>query len=105
MDAIKRRNAIKSQTFKLQVSEYFYQKANEILLAETPDPDELAFSKAVFARRVQEEDMTRIVAYNSVIGSAIDSGIDIPDSDVAYSVLTESRFTMLAQIYKAAGLV
>lgn len=105
MDATKRRNAIKDQSFKMRVSEYFYSKANEILLSDTPDADELAFSKAVFAGQVKEEDMTRIVAYNSAIGAAIDAGSDIPEGDIAYAVLTESRFSILTQIYKAAGLI
>ena len=105
MDAKKRRDKIMNRDFQTIVSEYFYKKANDILLSETPDADELAFSKALFAGNVKAEDMSRIVAYNSSIGSAIDVGTEISEGDIEYAVLTESRFTLLAAIYKNAGVI
>ena len=105
MDAVKRRNIIKDSVFKTRVAEYFYLKANSVLLDDNPVLDELAFAKAIFAGQVKEEDMTRIVAYNSTIGSAIDAGNDILESDIEYSVLNESRFSMLADAYKAMGVI
>jgi hypothetical protein len=105
MDAVKRRNMIKDSVFKTRVAEYFYYKANAVLLEANPVVNELDFAKALFAGSVKEEDMSRIVAYNTTIGNSIDNGSDILESDIEYAVITESRFTMLANAYKAMGVI
>ena len=105
MNSQKRMTFSYNKGFQERCKWFMYQHAKGILESETPDADELAFSKALFAGNVKAEDMSRIVAYNTSIGAAIDAGTAIAESDIEYAVLTESRFTLLTAIYKNAGVI
>lgn len=104
-DSVKRQTVANNKPFQDRCEYYFYEHARSVLEAETPDTDDLAFAKAIWAGQVRVLDMTKAVMTNATVGTAIDSDSAVSESDLAYVVTTENKFNALAQAYSAAGLI
>lgn len=104
-NAIKRQGYANHEGFGLRVSYYFWEKAKEVLAAETPDATDLLFAKAVYAGQVSVRDMCLTVITNTSIGSAIDNDSAPSDSDIEWAVKTDNQFHNLALAYETSGLI
>ena len=104
-DAIKRQSYADHDGFQKRVGYYFWERAKEVLAQETPDTDDLAFAKQVYAGQVKYKDMCLTVISNSSVGTSIDGGTEPSDSDLEWAVKTDNQFHNLALAYAAAGLV
>lgn len=104
-NALKRISQTKDQAFQDRCAYYMYQKAAAIFAAAEPDADDLLLAKALWANKVQMQDMARIVVTNATIGAAIDAGNDPTESDIEYVIVTATSFHQLALAYKSAGLI
>ena len=104
-DALKRINKARDPEFQDRVMFYMWVQAVTVLEATTPDTNDLALAKAIFAGSVKAEDMTRVVITNGTIGTKVDSDTAVLDSEIEYVVVTENKFNVLAQSYAAAGLI
>jgi hypothetical protein len=102
-DALKRINKARDPEFQDRVMFYMWVQAVTVLEATTPDTNDLALAKAIFAGSVKAEDMTRVVITNGTIGAKVDSDTAVLDSEIEYVVVTENKFNALAQSYAAAG--
>ena len=103
--AFKRISMTKDQEFQDKCEYYMYQKASAVFAAGTPDADDLLLAKALWAGQVNRQDIARIVVTNSSIGSDIDAGTAVSESDVEYVIVTDTAFHQLALAYKSAGLI
>jgi hypothetical protein len=104
-DALKRISITKNVPFQERCTYYMYQKAAAVFAQETPDADDLLLAKALWAGQVKAEDMARIVVTNATVGGKVDADTTVPDSDIEYVVMTETKFHDLASAYKSAGLI
>lgn len=104
-DSIKRQTMANNKPFQDRCEYYFYEHARVIFEAGSPDTDDLAFAKALWAGRVRVVDLTKVVITNATIGAHIDADEEISDSEINYVVSTENKFNALAQAYSAAGLI
>lgn len=119
-DAIKRIAKSKDASFKDRCVYYMWEKADAVFAEESPYPNELAFAKALYANKVNYEDMSKIVVRNPTIGAKIDSDEKLNPEDVTLTnPILESEiqwvvqsadagargFHNLADSYIAAGLI
>ena len=115
-DSVKRQTMANNKPFQDRCEYYFYEHARTVLEATTPDANDLAFAKAIWAGQVRVVDITKVVMTNATVGTKIDNDqkLDpedititdpITESDLAYVVTTEDKFNLLAQAYSAAGLI
>jgi len=104
-DAIKRQSYADHDGFQKRVAYYFWDQARAVLAQETPDADDLAFAKGVYAGQVKIKDMCLTVITNTSIGTSIDGGSEPSDSDLEWAVKTDNQFHNLALAYQAAGLL
>lgn len=104
-DALKRINAARDKEFQDKVAYYMWQQANTVLDNATPDADDLDLAKGILSRQVNYEDMAMVAMTNGTIGSKIDAGTAVPDSDIEYVIVTENKFHDLATAYKSAGII
>lgn len=105
IDSVKRVSYAKDAGFQKRVGYWYWVRASQVLDQETPDPDDLAFAKAVYAKKVDKEDMCMTVITNTNIGAALDSDGAIDEDDLEWAVITDNQFNKLAQSYIAAGLI
>lgn len=108
-DAIKRVGMSRNKPFQDRCMYFMYQQADTVFGQDTPDPDDLALAKALWAGQVKAEDMARVVMTNATIGGHIDNDetitdAEITDAEIEYVVVTENKFHDLALAYSAAGL-
>lgn len=104
-DALKRISKSKDKAFQDRCAYYMYQKAAAVFAQGTPDSNDLLLAKALWAGQVKLEDMARIVTTNATIGAAIDAGNSPSEGDIEYVIITADYFHILAESYKAAGLI
>ena len=104
-DAVKRMNISRDNAFQDQCKYYMYQHAATVFTAQSPDADDLLLAKALWAGKVNAEDMARIVVTNATIGASVDAGNAVQGSDIEYVITTDNKFHSLALAYKAAGLI
>jgi len=104
-DAIKRISKSKDAQFQDRVRYYMWDRAKEILAESTPNTDDLALAKAVYAGQVAEQHMALMCITNTSIGSSIDAGSEVADTDIEWAIKTDNQFHNLALGYKAAGLI
>lgn len=108
-DALKRISKTKDKAFQDRCAYYLWQKAAVIFSQQSPDADDLLLAKALWAGKVNFEDIARIVVTNPDIGSAIDSDSNPTESAIEWVVYSDDTgakgFHQLALAYKAAGLI
>ena len=108
-DALKRISKSKDNAFQDRCAYYMYQKASAVFAQVTPDENDLLLAKALWAGKVNFEDIARIVVTNPDIGSAIDSDSNPAESAIEWVVYSDDTgakgFHQLALAYKAAGLI
>ena len=104
-DATKRMNISRDNAFQDQCKYYMYQQAGVIFGQAEPDADDLLLAKALWAGKVNAEDMARIVVTNATVGAAVDAGNAVLGSDIEFVITTDNKFHSLALAYKAAGLI
>lgn len=105
VDSLKREKYVNLVDFQQRVNYYFRLKASSVLAESTPNVDDLKLAKAIYANAAGVKDMCRIVVVNTSIGTAIDSGDPIPDTDIEWALVTDVQFHNLAVSYVAAGLI
>jgi len=108
-DALKRVSKTKDKAFQDRCAYYMYAKAAVIMAQETPDANDLLLAQALWAGKVNFEDIARIVVTNSDIGAAIDSDNNPAESAIEWVIYSDDAgakgFHQLALAYKAAGLI
>ena len=104
-DALKRISKSKDAAFQDRCAYYMYQKAEEVFAEETPDANELLLAKALWAGKVNFEDVARVVTTNYTVGAAIDAGTTPSESDIEFVVVSGTLFNEIAESYKEAGLI
>lgn len=104
-DALKRIQMSENKAFQNQCMYFMYEQASVVFGQDTPDTDDLALAKAVWAGQVKPNDMARVVLTNTTVGGKVDTDHEITDSEIEYVVKTENKFHDLALAYKSAGLI
>ena len=108
-DALKRISKTKDKAFQDRCAYYMYAKAAVIMGQETPDADDLLLAKALWAGKVNFEDIARIVVTNFDIGTAVDSNSNPTESAIEWVIYSDDTgakgFHQLALAYKSAGLI
>ena len=79
-----------------RITFYLFQKAKAVLTAGTADQDELDFSSRIYNQSYNKFAASMICASNATIGSAIDAGDAVSDSDIEYVVVTDQWANMAA---------
>ena len=96
---------MRSKQFQDKCEYWMRQQAATVFGQNPADADDLALAKAVYSGSVNREHMTGAVMTNASIGSKIDAGTVVTDSDVEYDIITENKFHTLAISYSQAGLI
>ena len=93
-DSLKRITWAKDAQVQDRIDFYLFQKAISIMAQETPDADELAFSKDVYVGKVNLLACAKVVVSNATIGAVVDAGNAVSESDMEYVIATDQWHNM-----------
>ena len=88
-DSLKRISKAKDAQFQDRIDYYLFQKSLSVMAEASPDADELAFAKKVYAGEHNLLACAKVVVSNATIGTAIDAGNQPSEGDIEYVVVTD----------------
>ena len=95
-NAIKRVQWSNDKETQDRITFYLFQKAKAVLTAGTADQAELDFSERIYNQSYNKFAAGMICASNATIGTAVDAGNVVAESDIEYVVGTDQWSNMAA---------
>lgn len=102
---------MRDQEFRDYCEFFLMEKAFQVLLAASPDADDLELAKLVVAKRANVDQVAFAAVYDSTLGNLIDAnivaGTALAISDAVGGMIRaaiQNQFHSLATSYRAAGL-
>ena len=111
-NAPKRMWVAQDQEFRDYCLFFMGEKATEVLLATTPNADDLALAKKVYAKAVSADNLAYLAVLSTALGNAIDSNVTVGQTFTISAAVADmirtaiyGLFHTMALAYRAAGLL